>query len=93
MVDKETVRKVAENARINLSEDEVGKFRDDLNDILEAFESLDDIDAEDADPAFHPIELGGKGRDDDVEESFSNDEALSNSENTEKGMFKGPRAT
>lgn len=93
MVSEEKIRKVAKNARLNLTDDEVEEFREDMDDILEAFDSLDDIDTEDVNPAFHPIDLDERKREDKVEESFSRDEALSNSENTEDGYFKGPRAT
>jgi len=93
MVEEEKIRKVAKNARLNLSDEEVEEFGEDLDDILEAFDSLDDIDASGVEPAFHPIELDERKREDEVEESFSNDEALSNTENREEGYFKGPRAT
>ncbi|MDY6778184.1 MAG: Asp-tRNA(Asn)/Glu-tRNA(Gln) amidotransferase subunit GatC [Candidatus Nanohaloarchaea archaeon] len=93
MVDRETVEQVAENARLNLDGDELETFRGDLEDILDAFESLDEIDTEGVEPAFHPIEVGDRKRDDEREESFSQEEALANTKNKEDGFFKGPRAT
>lgn len=93
MVDEETVRSVAEHARLNVTDDEVEELTDDLDAILDAFESLDEIDTEGVEPAFHPIDLDRDPRPDAAEEPLSQDEALSNTDNTEDGFFKGPRAT
>ncbi len=93
MVDEETIKEVAENARINLGEEEIEKFREDFDDALESFDSLDDIDTEGVEPAFHPIELEERKREDSVEESFTEEETFSNTDNEEDGCFKGPRAT
>lgn len=93
MVERETIERIAKNSRIRLDEDEIEEFGEDFEEILDAFDSLDDVDVEGVEPAFHPIDLDERKREDSVEESFSNEEALSNSENTEEGYFKGPRAT
>ncbi|MCJ7429068.1 MAG: Asp-tRNA(Asn)/Glu-tRNA(Gln) amidotransferase subunit GatC [Candidatus Nanohaloarchaeota archaeon QJJ-5] len=93
MVDEETVRSVAANARLHVSDDEVEQLTADLDDILDAFESLDDIDTEGVDPAFHPIDLDREPRPDETEPSLSQEQALSNTDNDEDGFFKGPRAT
>lgn len=93
MVSEETLEEVAENARLNLTEEEKEKFRQDMKDILDAFESIDEIDCEGVEPAFHPIELEERSRDDEKEDCFGQEEALSNTENKEDGYFKGPRAT
>lgn len=92
MVDADELEHVAENARLNLSDEEKQVFAEDLEDILDAFESLDDIDTEDVDPAFHPVEFEDGTRPDEPEECLTQDEALSNTENKEDGYFKGPRA-
>jgi len=93
MVEDETLEQVADNARLDLSEEESKRFRQDLEDILDAFESLDDIDTDGVEPAFHPIELHDREREDREEDSLDQDEAVQNTENSEQGYFKGPRAT
>jgi aspartyl-tRNA(Asn)/glutamyl-tRNA(Gln) amidotransferase subunit C len=93
MVEWETILAVAENARLNLSEDEVDRFREDFEEILSAFETLDEIDTDGVEPAFHPIELDDRKRKDEPETCLSSEEALENAANTEDGYFKGPRAT
>lgn len=93
MVEEETLEQVATNARLDLSEDEKEQFQQDLKDILDAFESLDEIDTDGVDPAFHPIDLGDGQREDRPEDCLDQEEALGNTDNKEDGYFKGPRAT
>jgi len=92
MIDKETVKHVATLARLNLTEEELEKFAKDFEGILEAFSSLDEVDTKDVKPSFHPIEMKNVMREDEKEESLTQEEALANSEHKEDGMFKGPRA-
>lgn len=93
MVEDETLEQVAANARLELTDEEKERFRQDLEDILDAFESLDDIDTDGVEPAFHPIELKDRKREDRAEDCLDQDTALKNTENSEDGYFKGPRAT
>lgn len=92
MVDESDVRDTAENARLNLSDDEVEQLENDMNSILDAFRSLDELDTDDVEPAFHPINIDQKPRSDEPEDCLSQDEALSNTKNKEDGYFKGPRS-
>jgi len=93
-VNKELIRKVAENARLNLSEEELEKFVPQIKEvIIDSFNKLDEIQADEA-PSFQPIEQKNKLRKDEVKESISVDDALLNvaprlKENT---YIKGPKA-
>lgn len=87
---KEEIRKVAENSRIKLDEEEVEGLKKDFNEILEMFETLDEIDTSDTEPSFHPVEVKSETRKDGVEEST--DKPFENTENVEDGFFKGPSA-
>lgn len=91
-MEEDKLKQVSDNARIRLTEDEVDTFSNDLDDVLEKFESLQEVDVEDTEPAFHPVELNEETRADQKGSSLSQEEALSNSENTERGYFKGPSA-
>lgn len=92
MVDIETVQKVADNARIKLDEEEAEDFREDFENILEKFSSLDEVDTEDVEPSFHPVEVDSKTREDEVENTLEKDEVFQNTENDEENFFKGPSA-
>ncbi len=92
-VDKELVKKVAINARLSLSEEELKKFTPQLKEvILDSFNKLDEIDAEE-EPSFQPIKQSNKFRKDSAKKSLSQEEALENVIETlrEKGYIKGPK--
>jgi len=91
-IDEHLTRKVAKLARLNLSKNEIKKFTKDMKDILDAFRILDTVNTDNVKPTFHPIEIKNRFRDDNIEESLSQKEALSNShKNKENGFFKGPK--
>jgi aspartyl-tRNA(Asn)/glutamyl-tRNA(Gln) amidotransferase subunit C len=92
MVDSEEVKKVAENARIKVTEEEAKDFAQDFENILEMFQTLDEINTEDVEPAFHPVKTESKTRKDQKEQTLEKDQALQNTENGEDGYFKGPSA-
>ncbi|MCL7418476.1 MAG: Asp-tRNA(Asn)/Glu-tRNA(Gln) amidotransferase subunit GatC [Halalkalicoccus sp.] len=84
-VDGEEVRHVADLARVDLEEAEVEAFAEQFGEILDAFETLDEvpeIERED--------DLENVMRADEVRESLSQEEALGNAPETEDGYFKGP---
>lgn len=89
---KEEVEKVAENARIKIDESEAEGLAEDFNEILEMFETLDEIDTEDVDPSFHPVDVENDSRKDDVEQTLDKEEVFQNTENAEDRFFKGPSA-
>lgn len=91
-IDKETVRKVAEVARLDLSEKELEKFSGDLADILTHFRVLQGADTKNAEPSLQPIPMKNVLREDRVEKGLSQKEALANAKLREGGYFKGPRA-
>lgn len=90
MVSVEKVKDVAENARINLEEDEAEQFAEEFENILEVFDKLDRVDTEDVEPAFHPIDTGAESREDTEEECLDSQEVFANTDNEEDGYFKGP---
>lgn len=91
MVSKDTIEKVAAIARLELTEEEKESFAKDLESILKAFSTLDKAKVKDTKPTFQPIEVKNVVREDKIEPSLSQEEALSNSPNKDKGFFKGPK--
>jgi len=92
MVDADKVQDVAENARINISDEEASEFADEFDEVLEMFEKLEEVDTEDVEPAFHPVEVEPETRNDEKEKTLEKDEVFQNSGNEEEGFFKGPSA-
>ncbi len=89
-MENEEIEKVASMASIDLTEEEKQKLEGDMENILDWFSRLDEIDTEDVDPAFQPIEIKNEMREDKVEKCLEREKALENTKNKEDGFFKGP---
>ena len=92
MVSRTTVRKVAELARLSLTEKEIESFSKELDSILKAFRDLERVRVRGVKPSFQPVPAKNVMRKDSAEESLTQEDALSNAKNKESGYFKGPRA-
>jgi len=84
----EQVKHIAWLARLGLSEDEVEKFSLQLSNILENFEILKQVNTANVAPLTHIIPLQNVFRKDDVAESYSQAEILSNAPKQEENCFK-----
>jgi len=84
----EQVRHIAWLARLGLSEEEVEKFSLQLSNILENVEILQQVDTANVPPATHTIPLQNIFRKDDVAESYSQSEVLSNAPKQAEKCFK-----
>ena len=89
---KDTVRKVAKIARLNLTDTEIEKFTPQLKEILETFSKINEVDTNDTKMSIQPVELKNALREDVPKSGLSVEEALSNAEHKKDNYFKGPRA-
>jgi aspartyl-tRNA(Asn)/glutamyl-tRNA(Gln) amidotransferase subunit C len=92
-INKELVKKIAENARLKLTEEELEKFTPQLEEVIvDAFNKLDEIEA-DEEASFQPIKQENKLRADKAKKSLTQEEALKNVKEDlrEKGYIKGPK--
>jgi len=90
-IDRELLISVARNARINLTDSEIKKFLPQLQEILDAFSKLEDVQLKAENPSFQPIPLKNVMREDTPKKCLSQEEALANATHKEAGYFKGPR--
>lgn len=90
MITKKDVLHIANLAKIEISEEEVEKFRKDFQDILGYFNILDEVE-EDVEPSFQVLPLTNVFRKDEVKESLPREEILKNAKHVEDGYIKGPR--
>ena len=81
------IKHTAELARIKLSANEVEKYTEELNSILEYIEILNDVKTDAVEETSQVTGLTNKQREDKVRPSLSQKQALSNSRHTEKGYF------
>jgi aspartyl-tRNA(Asn)/glutamyl-tRNA(Gln) amidotransferase subunit C len=85
------VLKVANLARLKLSEAEIDDYTAKLGNILAYVESLNEVDTEDVEPMVHAVELSNVFRRDEVEPSLAREKALSNAPKTDGQFFLVPR--
>lgn len=90
-IDRKLLEHLTKVSRLELTEDELEKFTDQLKVILEAFKEIDEVDTDDVEPSFHPSKLKNVWREDEVKPW--NWDPLENAEHTEGKYVKGPRIT
>lgn len=89
------VEKIAELARLELSQEETDLFTEQLSSIIGHIEKLNELDTADVAPMSHctphGLETQSAMRDDEVRPSLGQKLAVENAPDTEAGYFKVPR--
>ncbi|HEY3376023.1 MAG TPA: Asp-tRNA(Asn)/Glu-tRNA(Gln) amidotransferase subunit GatC [Armatimonadota bacterium] len=88
---REEIEHVALLSRLKLSEDEIGRFTDQLNSILGHFEQLKEADTSRAAGTSHVVPMTNVMREDVQRPSFTPDEALQNAPERRADLFRVPR--
>ncbi|MEL6602179.1 MAG: Asp-tRNA(Asn)/Glu-tRNA(Gln) amidotransferase subunit GatC [Cyanobacteria bacterium J06614_10] len=91
MIDIEQVRKVANLARLELSETEEAQFTEQLNGILEYVQQLNELDTEDVPPTTRAIEVSNITRPDRLEVFSEREAILDSAPEREEDFFKVPK--
>jgi aspartyl-tRNA(Asn)/glutamyl-tRNA(Gln) amidotransferase subunit C len=92
-ISKEDVLHVADLARLGLTEEEVERFGEQLNAILEAVGKVSELDLSDVEPMSHPLELVNVWAEDEPWQSLTLEEALANAPDREGSYFRVPPTT
>ena len=77
-ISREDVAHVAHLARLHLTEDEVDRMQSQLSNILEAIETLRDVDTSHVGPTASVIQLENVMREDEVRPGLTREAALAN---------------
>jgi aspartyl-tRNA(Asn)/glutamyl-tRNA(Gln) amidotransferase subunit C len=91
-ITRDEVLHVARLARLELSDDEVDRFTEQLSAILEAVAKVSELDLSGVEPTAHPLDLVNVWAQDEPRPSLSIDEALANAPDRHDGFFKVPPA-
>jgi aspartyl-tRNA(Asn)/glutamyl-tRNA(Gln) amidotransferase subunit C len=85
------VEHVARLARLELRDDEIDRFTDELGVILEHAEDIAALSLDDVEPTAHPLPLRNVARADEVRPSLPREEVLEAAPSVEEGWFRVPR--
>lgn len=90
-IKKDTIRYVANLARISLTPEQEELFAGQLSHILSYMEKLKKLNTENIEPMSHAVSLENVFRSDEVKDSLPKDEVLKNAPAKEKDFFEVPR--
>jgi aspartyl-tRNA(Asn)/glutamyl-tRNA(Gln) amidotransferase subunit C len=89
-ITRDEVLHVARLARLELSDEEVERFQEQLNAILEAVGKVSELDLSDVEATAHPLDLVNVWADDEPRPCLPVDEALANAPDREGALFRVP---
>jgi len=90
-IDKETARKVAHLARIEVAEEALEPLAGALSNILNFMEQLNEVDVEGVEPMTSVTPMALKRRSDVVSDGGYADRILANAPDTREGFFAVPK--
>jgi aspartyl-tRNA(Asn)/glutamyl-tRNA(Gln) amidotransferase subunit C len=91
-ITRDEVLHVARLARLDLTEDEVERFTEQLSAILEAVAKVSELDLSEVEPTAHPLDVVNVWAEDEPRPSIAVEKALANAPETHGGFFKVPPA-
>ena len=89
-ISKDEVLHVARLARLELTDDEVAKFQEQLSAILDAVSTVSELDLSDVPPTSHPLSVVNVFRRDVARPSLPLDDAFANAPERDGDLFRVP---
>ena len=89
-ISREEVLHVARLAYLELSEEEVARFQEQLSAILDAVSKVAELDLSDVPPTSHPLEIANAWREDEPRPCLPLDEVFANAPDRDDGFFRSP---
>ncbi len=91
-ISRDEVLHVARLARLELTDDEVAKFQEQLSAILEAVSKVSELDLSGVPPTAHPLEIANAWAEDDPHECLSLEDVFANAPDRDGDYFRVPPA-
>ena len=91
MLSKEDVLKITKLSKLEFSENEIEKFRTDLNKIFDHMEELNSVDTSQVEPLFNVLDLKDVLRKDIVRDSGIKKDILKNAPNSDDEFIIVPK--
>jgi aspartyl-tRNA(Asn)/glutamyl-tRNA(Gln) amidotransferase subunit C len=89
-ISRDEVLHVASLARLDLSDEEVERFREQLSAILDAVGKVSELDLADVEPTAHPLDVVNVWADDEPRPCLPVEEALENAPDRAGNFFRVP---
>ena len=89
--DKTEVEKIAQLARLLISDSEIDEVTGRITDILALIDQMQSVDTETVEPLAHPLDLTQRLREDDVTEFNRRDELQLLAPEVEQGLYLVPK--
>lgn len=90
MLSRDQVLHVARLARLELTDEEIERFGNELSKVLDYIETINQLDLDDVPPTSHVINVENALREDAPRPSLPRDVALANAPEVEDGGFRVP---
>ncbi|GAB6184099.1 Asp-tRNA(Asn)/Glu-tRNA(Gln) amidotransferase subunit GatC [Thermodesulfovibrio hydrogeniphilus] len=90
-ISKEMVKHISLLSRLELKEDEIEMYQEQLSRILDYVEKLNEVNTTDVEPTSHVLSLNNVFREDIVKPSISREEALKNAPDATDKFFRVPK--
>ena len=91
-ITRDEVLHVARLARLELTDDEVTKFQEQLSAILDAVSKVSELDLGDGPPTAHPLEIANAWAEDEPRPCLPLEEAFANAPDRDGDYFRVPPA-
>jgi aspartyl-tRNA(Asn)/glutamyl-tRNA(Gln) amidotransferase subunit C len=91
-ISKDEVLKVARLARLELTDDEVARFQEQLSAILDAVSTVSELDLSDVPPTAHPLEIQNAWDEDVPRPCLPIDDVFANAPDRDGDFFRVPPA-
>ena len=91
-ITRDEVLHVARLARLELTDDEVAKFQEQLSDIIEAVSKVSELDLSDVPPTAHPLEIQNAWDEDVARPCLPLDDVFANAPDRDEDYFRVPPA-
>jgi len=90
-LDREDVKNIAQLARLELSDEDIGQYQTDLSNILELVEQMNAVNTDNVQPMAHPTDAVQRLRSDVVTETNQREKYMANAPAQENGLFLVPK--
>ncbi|QNN81740.1 Asp-tRNA(Asn)/Glu-tRNA(Gln) amidotransferase subunit GatC [Brachybacterium sp. Z12] len=90
-IGRDDVARLADLARIQLTDEEIARFAGEFDSIMDAVASVSEVATEDVPATSHPIAMTNVFREDVVENTLTQEQALAGAPEAQDGRFAVPQ--